>query len=158
MKNKVHTFALRLAMTRPIQALIVAAFFISALHQNSIGCCISSDSRYIALLDVSKSESNSLLYFKNIISSKMTRPTKNASKAKFTSTPTERHTVITFSLSGASKSMYLYLTRVILHSYVDELTKGYISSDLRLIKRIEALNTLLPEGRKELIGKTVKIK
>jgi len=53
-----------LTMDRSIKALFLAVFFIFA-YQNSLGCCFSSGSRYLALLTCPKSEKQQFFIFKS---------------------------------------------------------------------------------------------
>jgi len=84
-------FAPELTMASSIQALIIAVFFISA-NQNSTGCCIPSDSRYIALLSLPKSGNNSLFFINLIFNLTMASSIKNYSSVNnSTATVTSAH-------------------------------------------------------------------
>jgi len=159
-RKRVRIFALELkTMPRLIQVFTIAAFFISA---NSLSCCFSQDSRYIALSDVAMSENSSFFYFNNIFSSTMPRPTKQCStgnnSTELNPAAGEKPARITVTLTGVKNNQFQYTLRKIIFEFIKELTCGYSFAELRFIEKFKAAMLLFPEGAKELFGKTVIIK
>ena len=156
--KKVRTFAFRLTMPSSIKVFIVAAFFVSA-HQNSLGCCIPSDSRCKALLSLAKSGNDSL-FLLNIFKPTMPSSIKNANKlnnSTLVSTPNGAKSAIRLTISGVSNNHYLYALRKAIYEFLEEETKGHCCTELRLVKKYEAAVELFPEDRKKLRGKTIEI-
>jgi len=72
--------------------------------------------------------------------------------------PNEQGKTITFTLTGVRNNHYEFLLRKIIFEFLDEITRGNICAELRLVKKYEAINLLLPEEKNNLIGKTIIIK
>ena len=54
-------------------------------------------------------------------------------------------------LTGVRSNVYLYAIRKAFREFLLEESKGFICSEIRLTKKIEAAQLLFPEHRKELI-------
>ena len=150
-------FALRLTMQASIQVLLIAAFFI-ATNQNSTGCCISSGSRYLALLTLAKSENNSLLYFKNIFNPTMQASIKNASRSKHSRAAIAKNNTITLTLTGVAGNHCKHALRKINYEFLINLTHRDICAKLRFVEKYEAANLLYPKERKALRNQKIIIK
>ena len=138
---------------------ICAVFFIAiSLGYHSNGYCAEK-----SVIVPSRTEKGSLSSFNTLsFSSFMEGTTKNASNqknSKITSTPHSAKTVpITFTLTGVRNNPYLYSIRKAFFEFIEEEMCGHIFSESRFVKKYEAANTLFPEFRRALRGKTILIK
>lgn len=67
--------------------------------------------------------------------------------------------LITLTLTGVRNNHYLYSLRKAFCEFLEEETRGhYISAINRFVSKYNAANTLFPEFRENIIGKTVIIK
>ena len=165
--SKISGFFVALKLTKPasFRVFIATAFFI-AVHQNSLCCCIPSDSRCETLLTLACQGTTA--FFNNLIfnptmpaSVKIERSVKHSSAA-ITSHSTKTVTVgkpaeITFILTGKRGNRYLHALSTAIHELLIEETRGFLFAEKRFEKKYEAANLLFPNERRSLRGLTVKI-
>ena len=167
--NIIFIFAFELRNANPDSSVHSSGIFLLPFSKHSIGLL----NRLVVVakhyLGFAKSRFNGLFLFINNFSFREMRiPNENASNARsastsrLTSAAVKKHTIgnpadITVTLTGV-KNPYLYSIRKSFKEFLQEETRGILSSDLRLTKKIEAARLLFPQSRDELRGLTVKIK